>query len=498
VAYASSVRRVELRRTLEAYAPFRSSFMPRLVIAVALLALVPGELDAEQPAVRRPNVLFLISDDQRPDTIAALGNDLIRTPHLDALVRRGTAFTRATCSFPLCVASRAELLTGCVGFRNGVHPPRNEPDLDLVTWPAAMKAAGYHTWWVGKWHIAGRPSTRGFEESRGLFSGGRAPTEPQFDSAGREVTGYKGWTFQTDDRQLFPEQGIGLTPDISAKFADAAIEFVERRTEKPWFLQVNFTAPHDPLLVPPGDEFEYEPARLPVPPNFAPRHPFDHGNFDGRDERLFPWPRTKAVIRRDLAVYYAILSHLDAQVGRILAALEESGGLENTLVIYSSDHGLALGSHGLTGKQNQYEHTINVPLVFAGPGVPHGERRAAQCYLRDLFPTVCEMTGVPIPPTVQGRSLVPVLAGDRDEVYPFVVGYFTDTQRMIRDDRWKLIRYPEADREQLFDLRDDPFELQNLSDDPSQRERVRDLGAKLDGWLREHGDPLAAAASSAR
>lgn len=460
------------------------------MIRLLPLVLVALAFPVRPTLAERPNVLLLVSDDQRPDTIAALGNEVIRTPHLDALVRRGTTFTRATCAHPLCVPSRAELLTGCTGFRNGVHPPRNEPDLDLETWPEAMQKAGYHTWWVGKWHIAGRPSTRGFEESRGLFGSGRRPEKPSFDHAGREVTGYRGWMFQTDDRRLFPEMGVGLTPDISARFADAAIEFTSRKTEKPWFLQVNFTAPHDPLLLPPGFEKTYALDAMRVPANFAPQHPFDHGNRGGRDESIVPPPRTKAAVQRELAVYYAVISHLDAQVGRILESLEKSGQAENTIVVYTSDHGLAMGSHGLMGKQNMYEHTIGVPLVFAGPGIPKDTRRDAQCYLRDLFPTLCELCDVPVSKSVEGRSLVPVLQGEREEVRPFVVGYFADAQRMIRTHRWKLIRYPKVDRVQLFDLANDPHELTNLAERPEQRDRVHTLETKLNAWLRDHGDPL--------
>src|SRR5690606_1131724 len=124
--------------------------------------------------------------------------------------------------------------------------------------------------------------------------------------------------------------------------------------------------------------------------------------------------------REEIATCYAILSHLDEQIGRILAALKETGQFENTLILFTSDHGLALGSHGLLGKQNMYEHTVNVPLILHGPGVPRGKRFAAQCYLRDLFPTACDLAGVAVPDTVQGKSLVPVLRGEAKEVYPFV------------------------------------------------------------------------------
>lgn len=462
----------------------------RFALAAILLSSAGAVTAVEKTLHSRPNVLFLFSDDQRPDTIHALGNPVISTPNLDALVARGTTFTRATCAHPLCVPSRAELLTGATGFRNGVHPPRNSPDKSLETWPEAMKNDGYVTWWVGKWMISGRPSTRGYQESRGLFSSGRRPEQPQFDYKGREVTGYRGWMFQSDDRRLFPDQGIGLTGDISSKFASAAIEFIERKSESPFFLHVNFTAPHDPLLLPPGYEEAYDAAKMPLPKNFQAQHPFDHGNFNGRDERLLPWPRTPQDIKSDLAAYYAVISDMDHQIGRILQALEDTGQAKNTIVVFSSDHGLALGSHGLMGKQNMYEHTINVPLILAGPGIPENQTVAAQCYLRDLVPTICEMTGVTTPAAAQARSLVPVLNGSQDEIYPFIVGYYSDSQRMIRKDRYKYVWYPKVEREQLFDLHNDPFELRNLIDDPARSDVAAGLRNQLVEWLKQHQDPL--------
>jgi arylsulfatase A-like enzyme len=460
-----------------------------LLIGGFLFTVLPAPVVANGDLPQRPNVLLIVSDDQRPDTIRASGNERIHTPHLDRLMAGGTAFTRATCANPLCVTSRAEILTGCTGFRNGVLPPVNKPDLTLTTWQQAMKEAGYRTGWVGKWHIAGRPSTRGVEQCFGLFGSGRASREPQFDYAGREVTGYRGWMFQTDDRKLFPERGVGLTADISAKFADAAIEFLKQPDERPFFLQVNFTAAHDPLLLPPGYEKKYSAEQMAVPENFVPQHPFDHGNFDGRDERLFARPRTPEEVRRELAAYYAVISHLDEQIGRILKMLDKTGR-GDTLVVFTSDHGLAIGSHGLRGKQNMYEHTIGVPLIMAGPGIPAGKRSPAACYLRDLYPTVCDLCHIPIPESVQGKSLAAVIAGKADAVYPFTVGYFSNTQRMIRTDRWKYIWYPQAGREQLFDLQQDPYEQHSLDKSPRQAGRMKELREQLLSWLRDHNDPL--------
>lgn len=460
--------------------------------SVALALAMLGSATAGQVDKRPPNILFLLTDDQRPDTIRALGNPVIETPNLDALVRDGTTFTRAVSPNPLCVPSRAEILTGCSGFRNGILPDYSDQlNPKVALWPETLRAAGYHTWYVGKWHTTGRPSQRGYTDTLSLYSSGKAAPPPQKDARGREVTGYRGWMFQTDDRTLFPEKGAGLTPNISSLFADAAIEFLQRKPDKPFFLHVNFTAPHDPLLLPPGYEKKYDPAQMPLPKNYLPRHPFDHGNFDGRDEKLLPWPRTEADVRHELALYYAIVSHLDEQIGRILEALKKSGQSENTIVIFSSDHGLAIGSHGLRGKQNMYEHTVGVPLILCGPGIRAGQRCAAQVYLRDLFPTTCALAGIAIPDSVEGKSLVPLLQGKADSLYREIYGYFRDVQRMVRTDQWKLIHYPRIKRYQLFDVAADPFELSDVIADERHapiRERLKDQLAR---WQKQVGDPLA-------
>ena len=165
------------------------------------------------------------------------------------------------------------------------------------------------------------------------------------------------------------------------------------------------------MIYPPGYEQKYTAAKMELPENFLPRHPFDHGNLTGRDEKLLPWPRAREEVLGELAVYYAVVDHIDRQVGRMLDQLRADGRLANTVVIFTSDHGLALGSHGLMGKQNMYDHSIRVPFIIAGPGVVPGRRVQAFGYLRDLYPTVCEMAGVAIPKTVQGRSLANILKG---------------------------------------------------------------------------------------
>ncbi len=442
---------------------------------------------------RQPNILLIVSDDQRPDTIHALGNSYIDTPNLDALVKGGVSITRANSANPICTPSRAEILTGCSSFRNGVIYFGEKIDPELPTIAETMTAAGYSAWYSGKWMNDGSPATHGYQETTGLFSAGGGDAKAEiFDSQGRKVTGYRGWTFKTYDGTVELEKGNGVTAETDAYIADGAVEFIERKPDKPFFLHVNFTAPHDPLMVHEALKGKYEGRQMPIPPNFRPEHEFDHGNLRGRDELLLPFPRTVEDVREELADYYAVIENMDRQLGRILESLEASGQMENTLVIFSSDHGLGKGSHGIVGKQNMYEHTLNVPLIFSGPGIPKNTVLDAQCYLRDLYPTICEYSKIPIPESVEGMSLMPLLLGETESIYDFTVGYFYRFQRMIRTDRWKYIIYPEANRAQLFDLQDDPYEMHNLIGQPDNDELVAELKAKLKDWLIAHGDDLGA------
>jgi len=457
-----------------------------VLLSVAMLGAAEGR--------RRPNVLLIVSDDQRPDTIHALGNPVIQTPHLDRLVAKGSAFTRAITAIPHCTPSRAEIMTGASGFTNHSPPFGKALDPKLILWAATMRQAGYHAWYSGKWMNDGRPKTRGYEETSALFSsggGGEIKFTQPLAHNGMMSTGYTGWTFKDNDGKTELAKGVGLMPDTDRHIADGAIALLSRKHDKPFFLHVNFTAPHDPLHLPPGYEKKYNPAKVPLPANFLAEHPFDHGNAGGRDENLLPIPRTPAAVRGEIAAYYALISNLDEQVGRVLAALKAAGQEDNTIIIFTSDHGLGMGSHGLMGKQNMYDHTIGVPLIMAGPGVPVQKRFTTQTYLRDLYPTVCEMAGIPIPATVEGRSLVPVLAGRKQHIYPEVYAYWdraeTDPnlpiQRMVRTDRWKLIYYAHLNRYQLFDLQQDPHELKDLAADPRQKAVVAELRGKLDDWF---------------
>ena len=426
-----------------------------------------------------PNILFIVSDDQRADTIHALGNAVIETPNLDRLVARGTSFTRAYAGYPICHVSRAQILTGTHAKKALLSYPGGAIDPKLATLAGTLQKSGYHTCYTGKWHNGGHPMQRGYTTTSGLYSsgGGKGITQPEIDDRGRPLTGYRGWTFKDADNKPQLDQGVGLQPDNSRHIADGAIRAIQTAPkDKPWLVHVNFAFPHDPRQWPAGMKNRYDPVKMPLPANFAARHPFDHGNIDGRDERLLPTPRVESQVREELALYYAMITDLDAQLGRILTALPAP---EDMIIIFTADQGLALGSHGLLGKQNQYEHSIRSPLIICGPGLPRNEHNTALVTLHDLFPTFCELSGIEIPSTVTGKSLAPLLRHQTDRVHDFVTGMFTDAQRMICDDRWKYIRYPKAGREQFFDLQNDPHELHDLSADAAQAPRRDGLKRKL-------------------
>ena len=436
------------------------------------------------------NVLVLFTDDQRFDTIGALGAGEVETPHLDRLVERGTAFTHAHIpggtTGAICMPSRAMLHTGRDLFR--IEGTGEDIPAGHVLLGEHLAGRGYRTWGTGKWHNGAASFNRSFQDGAEIFLGGMEDhwNVPAFryDPTGR----YAGTLPQVPDwlssNEVRVRRGDGIRAGVhsSRLFCDAAIAQL-RQTDPatPFFMYVSFMAPHDPRTMPAEFLRRYDPERLTLPPNFLPRHPFDNGAIDIRDELLAAHPRDEAEVRRHIAEYYAMITHLDAEVGRLLDVLEQRGMADDTIIVMAGDNGLAVGQHGLMGKQNLYEHSVRVPLIFAGPGVPRGETRDSYAYLLDIFPTLCDLTGVPVPDSVTGRSLAPALADPaqhaRDQLY---LAYW-DSQRAIKDRRYKLIEYRAGDGPvtQLFDLETDPWEMSDLAGHPDQRQRLTAMRAQL-------------------
>jgi arylsulfatase A-like enzyme len=419
-----------------------------------------------------PNVLFLFTDDQRADTIGALGNPIIRTPSLDRLVHSGLAFTRAYMQGGMnaatCVPSRAMLLSG----RNLFHI--DEELLRHRTWPASFGNAGYTTFMTGKWHNGPRSLPRSFQMARSVFVGGM--TDPMKASLCDLMQG-----------RLTPPRPAGK--HACSVFADEAIRFLREHKGGPFFCYVAFDGPHDPHVVPEDFPIRYEPGHVPLPPNFLPQHPWDNGEMSVRDEKLLPTPRPPDKVRGMLADYYRYISFLDAEIGRILDALEASPFATNTIVVFSADSGVARGSHGLIGKQNLYElDSVRVPLIVAGPGIPAGRQTDAMCYLFDVLPTLGRVCHVPGPETRQTFDFSRTLFDPAQPARRELVFAYRDVQRAYTDGRWKLIWYPRANRVQLFDLHADPYEITNLAEQVQFAAKADELSGALKRLERQMGD----------
>jgi arylsulfatase A-like enzyme len=258
----------------------------------------------------------------------------------------------------------------------------------------------------------------------------------------------------------------------------------------PFFMHLAPPHPHDPRVAPQEFLDKYDVAKMPLPPNYLPFHPFDNGELFIRDEKLAPWPRTEDEIRRHLRDFYADISCLDAQFGRILQALRDIGEFDNTILIWTGDQGVAIGSHGLMGKQNLYEDSMKVPVIVAGPGIPKGKASDAFAYHFDIYPTVCELVGAKAPADIDGRSLVPVMQGKAEGVRNAIFLAYRDVQRAVRYGQWKLIRYPQVNKTQLFDLAADPRETKDLAGDPAHAAKIKELMALLAAEQKRFGDTL--------
>jgi len=417
-----------------------------------ILALAPLlALAAQDTFAAKPNVLFLFTDDQRADTIAALGNPHIKTPNLDRLARRGFVFHNAYCmgstKGAVCYPSRHMMLSGQSLFR--YDPERKEG-----TFGDVMNRAGYVTYHESKRGNVARVYHTAFDHSRYLNDGAE------------RTSGHHGRTA-----------------------ANHAIEFLDGYDwRQPLFMYIGFAGPHDPRVAAGQWMDLYEREEIPLPENYRPYHPFDNGEMIIRDEKLAPWPRTKEVVRRHLHDYYACISSIDHHIGRILARLDKHGQLENTVVVFSSDHGLAVGSHGLFGKQSLYEHSMNSPLIFAGPGIEQGESDAF-AYLFDIFPTVADLVDARVPDRVEGKSLAPVIRGKKEAVRGTIFLAYKDVMRAVRHGEWKLIRYPKVDVTQLFNLKQDPRELHNLASSAEHAQRVDRMLDLLKQQQKVYNDP---------
>jgi arylsulfatase A-like enzyme len=455
-------------------------------------------------AAEKPNLVFILTDDQAPDTLAAWqlwGNDVgkIQTPHLDRLVKRGTSFKRAYnmggWQPAVCVSSRTMLITGQSLWRASQADATKLTELVKAQrlLPQRIKAAGYNTYFSGKWHVR-TPVTALFDRAEHVREGMPKTGNALYNRPLKD----KADAWQPWDESLggFWEGGTHWSEVLAAdaeQFIAAAAQ-----QERPFFLYLAFNAPHDPRQSPQRFVDRYPAESIAVPENFQALNP--HYSVMGlgpadtqkglRDERLAPFPRTERAVQVHRQEYYALVTHLDEQIGKIFAALDRHHLQEKTIIVFTSDHGLALGRHGLMGKQNVYEHSLRVPFVMAGPGIPEGKSVDTPIYLQDVMPTLVELAGGSVE-GIEFRSVLPALGNAPESARKAIyAAYLEKSQRAIIVDQDKLILYPEGKVALHFDLRADPLELQPLPASEATLPQRQKLFAALLEEQKAFADPL--------
>jgi choline-sulfatase len=452
-----------------------------LVCVASTIAIAPSYANENE----RPNILLVITDDQSIDTIHALGNETINTPNIDKLAQSGMAFThvfnQGSWSGAVCAPSRQMINTGRNLHFTGFSPKSNKTTHPLMG--ETFRKTGYETFMTGKWHVGDDALKRSFDIGSSVFAGGM--------SAIRNGGQWKPWVANfSKDIDWKKTQKDQHTSEV---FADAAINYLStkpNRNNKPFLMYVAFTAPHDPRQSPQSYVDKYPGESMTLPPNFVPMPAIDSGDYNIRDETLMTFPRTEKQTKEFIGEYYAMIEHLDHQIGRILDTLEASPYAKNTYIIFTSDHGLAVGKHGLAGKQSVYDHSIRAPFIMVGKGIPANSRAKGMFYLNSIFATIAELAGIDVPDSVQGPSVLPIVRGEKDVMNDYIYGSYRHFQRMARSHRYKLIYYPLLKRNVLFDLQNDPWEMDDISKQAGSDVIIKQLTAKLEELKVTVGDPL--------
>ena len=425
----------------------------------ALSLMLAARRAPAAPAKRPPNILFMHTDQQHWEAASAFGCPHLRTPAIDGLAAKGTSFSLSYSANPVCCPARASWYTGRPSTENGVIMNDQwpiAPDMpDLGQW---LGARGYDAVYAGKWHVTGRAFTQSF-------------------------------------RVLTPGSGIGEFTDGAVSRAAEGFLHSRRAGGKPFFLNLGFLQPHDccywvfehrsddPLTrlgAPPAD-------LPPLPPNhgYDPREPAALTERRGDKRSVAQW--SADLWRWYLWNYYRMVEMADAEIGRVLAALDDAGLAENTLVILTADHGDGLARHGLTSKMFLYDEAARVPLIAAWPGRLQAGKRDVRHLVSglDVAPTFCDFAGIDGLPKARGLSLRPLLEGRDDASWrEFLVAETFRTGRMVRTPEYKYIAYQGDPVVQLFDMRADPGELKNLAPEAAKADVIRDLSARLEAWRK--------------
>jgi len=428
------------------------------------------------PRAGRPNVVFILTDDQGPWAAGCCGNGEIITPNIDRLAAAGVRFENFFCTSPVCSPARASILTGRIPSQHGVHDWISARNMSpnpaqyvegFTCYTDVLAESGYICGLSGKWHLGDSMAPQhGFSHWFCMPHG-----ESKYQNAE-----------MIRDGKLEVQPGY-LTDAIT----DDALAFIEANRGHPFYLSIHFNAPHSPWNDHPDELTElYDNCPFRTCPQ-EPVHPWARG-----------WTRMN-MNRESLKGYFAVVTGLDRGVWRVLDKLEELGLRENTLVIFTSDNGHSCGHHGFWGKGNgtyplnMYENSVKVPFIVSHPGcLPNGRVTKAMMSHYDLMPTLLDYLGLPAvgDETLPGVSFVPVWRGERDEARDEVVVYDEyGPVRMVRTREWKYIhRYPYGLHE-LYDLARDPDERVNLAHDPDQRERVSEMQVRLARWFVRYVDP---------
>jgi choline-sulfatase len=438
----------------------------------------------------RPNILFIFADDMTYEAIHAFGSE-VQTPNLDKLVKNGVTFThvynQGAWGGAVCVASRTMLNTGRFLWNaESVEKTLDNEKSAGRFWSQYMKQAGYDTYFTGKWHVGTNVEDL-FDVVRHVRPGMAKSVKQAYD---RPHEGQPDpWSPYDKSLGGYWEGGTHW----SEVLRDDSISFIEQAATKdnPFFMYLAFNASHDPRQSPKEYVDKYPLDEVDVPENFLPEYPYKDAigcSEELRDEALAPFPRTQYAIKVHRQEYYALISHMDTQIGKILDALEKQGMDKNTYVFFTADQGLSVGHHGLMGKQNLFDDSVRVPLMVIGPGIKPGKVESP-VYLQDIMPTTLELAGVKIPPQVQFKSLLPAMQG-KEGAYDAVYGGYMGFQRMVTADGWKMLLYPKIQKVLLYNLKNDPQEMIDLCEDTAYEPVKKRLFAKLLKLQIETGDTL--------
>ncbi len=472
---------------------------------------------------RRPNIVITLSDDQRFDTVHALGNNDIRTPAMDSLVEHGTAFTQTYhggCTVhAVCCPSRAMLFTGRQLFQipnvmKGWWEEGCErfeaPNPDLACTPMLgeiLRRNGYHCFGTGKWHNMPVTFTRNFNDGAAIYWCGGNPIQRTLRSKPGSCQGKYG-RMRPDvqlrgghfNKPLTEFDATGEWHDFltyveprhtTDAFSEAAVDFIHAYDDdRPFFVYVPYTAPHGPTQTYRSWHEQYPAESVALPANYQPSH-WDNGGLFMAERVAQEWSLSEQQCRQRNADHYAITAHMDEGIGKIHQALRDKGLWDNTIVIHSGDHGKSEGNHGLTGKQSLYEHAAKVPMIMTGPDIPKGHRCDEMVYQHDLFPTLLEAAGAEVPDGTYYDSLWPLLSSNPPAGRDLLHSSYIESQRMVRDRRYKLLEYNVRGqrRTQLFDIQQDPHELHDLSANADHADDVARLRKELRNWQQRVGDP---------